>query len=69
LPRAFARRDGARGHALHGGYWQMNDKEPYAFLGEGLLPSGFNLVLLEYTLAPAARLDEIVARCGRRWRG
>jgi arylformamidase len=46
---------------IHGGYWQSNDKEPYAFVGEGLLPAGFNLVLLEYTLAPAARLDEIVA--------
>lgn len=44
---------------VHGGYWQMNDKEPYAFLGEGLLPAGFNLVLVEYTLAPAARLDQI----------
>ena len=42
---------------IHGGYWQMNDKEPYAFLGEGLLPAGFNLALIEYTLAPAARLD------------
>src|SRR5580765_1422581 len=21
---------------IHGGYWQMNDKEPYAFLGEGV---------------------------------
>ena len=46
---------------IHGGYWQMNDKEPYAFLGEGLLPAGFNLALVEYTLAPAARLDQIVA--------
>jgi arylformamidase len=46
---------------IHGGYWQMNDKEPYAFVGEGLLPAGFHLVLVEYTLAPAARLDEIVA--------
>jgi arylformamidase len=46
---------------IHGGYWQMNDKEPYAFLGEGLLPAGFNLALVEYTLAPAARLDAIVA--------
>jgi arylformamidase len=45
---------------IHGGYWQMNDKEPYAFLGEGLLPAGFNLALLEYTLAPAARMDQIV---------
>jgi arylformamidase len=46
---------------IHGGYWQMNDKEPYAFLGESLLPAGFNLALVEYTLAPAARLDAIVA--------
>jgi arylformamidase len=46
---------------IHGGYWQMNDKEPYAFFGEALLPADFNLALLEYTLAPAARLDQIVA--------
>jgi arylformamidase len=45
---------------IHGGYWQMNDKEPYAFIGEALLPAGFNLAVIEYTLAPAARLDEIV---------
>ena len=45
---------------IQGGYWQMNDKEPYAFLGEGLLPAGFNLAVIEYTLAPAVRLDEIV---------
>src|SRR5215510_13862813 len=45
---------------IHGGYWQMNDKEPYAFLGEGVLDAGFYLALVEYTLAPAARLDEIV---------
>jgi acetyl esterase/lipase len=46
---------------IHGGYWQMNDKEPYAFVGEGLLAAGFNLALMEYTLAPAVRLDQIVA--------
>jgi len=45
---------------IHGGYWQMNDKEPYAFFGEALLPAGFNLAVVEYTLAPAARLDQIV---------
>jgi acetyl esterase/lipase len=44
---------------IHGGYWQFNDKEPYAFLGESLLPAGFNLALVEYTLAPAARMDRI----------
>src|ERR671925_1080322 len=46
---------------IHGGYWQQNDKEPFAFIGEGLLPAGFNLVVVEYTLAPAARMDAIVA--------
>jgi arylformamidase len=45
---------------IHGGYWQMNDKEPYAFVGEALLPAGFNLAVIEYTLAPAVRLDRIV---------
>jgi len=25
---------------IHGGYWQMNDEEPYAFLGEGCCPRG-----------------------------
>jgi arylformamidase len=54
---------------IHGGYWQTNDKEPLTFVGEGVLPAGFNLALVEYTLAPAARLDEIVAevRAGVAW--
>jgi arylformamidase len=46
---------------FHGGYWQMNDKEPYTFLGEGVRSAGFNLAMIEYTLAPSARMDEIVA--------
>jgi arylformamidase len=50
---------------IHGGYWQMNDKENFAFLAEGLLPQGINLAVVEYTLAPAARLDRIVAEVRR----
>jgi arylformamidase len=50
---------------IHGGYWQMNDKEDYAFLADGVLPHGINLALIEYTLAPAARLDRIVAEVRR----
>jgi arylformamidase len=46
---------------IHGGYWQWNDKVRDAFLGESLLAAGFNLVLLEYTLAPAVRMDQIVS--------
>jgi arylformamidase len=50
---------------IHGGYWQTNDKEPYAFMTESLLPAGFNLALIEYTLAPEARMDQIVAEVRR----
>src|SRR5216684_6942629 len=50
---------------IHGGYWQMNDKEGTTFLAEGVLPHGINFALLEYTLAPAARLDRIVAEVRR----
>ena len=54
---------------IHGGYWQMNDKEATTFLAEGVLPHGINFALIEYTLAPAARLDRIVAEVRRaaRW--
>lgn len=44
---------------IHGGYWQQNNKEPYAFLGEGVLEAGYNLALIEYTLGPAARMGQI----------
>ena len=56
---------------IHGGYWQINDlvKENFAFFAEGVLPLGINLAVIEYTLAPAARLDRIVAEVRRsvRW--
>jgi arylformamidase len=50
---------------IHGGYWQMNDKEGITFLAEGVLPHDVNFALIEYTLAPAARLDRIVAEVRR----
>ena len=46
---------------IHGGYWQMGDKETYGFIGDAVLASGYNFVLVEYTLAPEARMDEIVS--------
>src|SRR5215469_14650116 len=54
---------------IHGGYWQMGDKESYAFFAEGLLPLGINLAVIEYTLAPMARLETFVAEVRRsiRW--
>jgi acetyl esterase/lipase len=52
---------------VHGGYWQLpnSDKENYAFLADGLLPNGVNLAMIEYTLAPAGRMDRIVAEVRR----
>ena len=46
---------------IHGGYWQMGDKEAYGFIGDALLASGFNFVLVEYTLAPEVQMDDIVS--------
>src|SRR5262245_9994672 len=45
---------------IHGGYWQMNDKEGFAFLAEGPLARDINVAIVEYTLAPDARMDRIV---------
>jgi acetyl esterase/lipase len=50
---------------IHGGYWQMNEKEGVSFLAEGPLAHGVNVAMIEYTLAPAARLDRIVAEVAR----
>jgi arylformamidase len=46
---------------IHGGYWQRNDKEPLHCLAPGMLAHEVNFATMEYTLAPAATLDEIVA--------
>src|SRR5713226_2938384 len=40
-------------------------RKPSRFSPRGLLPNGINLALVEYTLAPAARMDRIVAELRR----
>jgi acetyl esterase/lipase len=45
---------------IHGGYWQWIDKEEESFVAEGPLARGFNVVVVEYTLAPDAGMPEIV---------
>jgi arylformamidase len=50
---------------IHGGYWQMNDKERFAFVAEGPLARGINVAVVEYTLAPEARMDRIVEEIRR----
>ena len=47
---------------IHGGYWQMTfqTKELYSALAEGAVSHGLNVAVVEYTLAPEARMDRIV---------
>jgi arylformamidase len=45
---------------IHGGYWQRNDKETFAFVAEGPLAHGIDVALVGYTLAPEVRLSAIV---------
>jgi arylformamidase len=46
---------------IHGGYWQRNEKETFAFVAEGPRPHGIDVVVVGYTLAPDKRLTGIVA--------
>jgi arylformamidase len=46
---------------IHGGYWQNYTKEDLAFVARGPLAHHFNVVLVEYTLAPQASMTQIVA--------
>ena len=54
------------GHAplfvfIHGGYWQRNEKERFSFVASGPRAHGINVAVPGYTLAPDARLTDIVA--------
>ena len=46
---------------IHGGYWQRNSKEIFAFVAQGPRAHGISVATIGYTLAPQARLSEIVA--------
>jgi arylformamidase len=45
---------------IHGGYWQRNSKDIFSFVAEGPRAHGIDVATLGYTLAPAARLSDIV---------
>ena len=45
---------------IHGGYWQRNDKETFAFVADGPRAHGIDVAVLGYTLAPEVRLTDIV---------
>lgn len=49
---------------IHGGYWQSLSKEDFAFVAEGPLAWGLNVILAEYTLAPHASMTQMVGEIG-----
>ena len=48
---------------IHGGYWQELSKDQSAFLAPAWHTAGFAHAVVGYTLAPEARLPDIVAEC------
>ena len=45
---------------IHGGWWRSLDKSDFSFVAPAYAQSGVNVAVLNYTLAPAASLAEIV---------
>lgn len=50
---------------IHGGYWQGLDKRFFRYPAEPVVQAGAAFVTVNYDLAPAVGLDEIVAQCRR----
>lgn len=50
---------------IHGGYWQMNSKDSFACLGDGVRAHGWSAAFVGYSLAPQATLTQIVDEIGR----
>lgn len=48
---------------IHGGYWQELSKNESAFLALAWHQAGFAHAVVGYTLAPQAKIGEIVAQC------
>ncbi|MBT8167565.1 alpha/beta hydrolase [Phaeobacter gallaeciensis] len=46
---------------IHGGYWQMLDKSFWSHFAAGPLSQGWALAIPSYTLAPEARLGQMVS--------
>ena len=45
---------------IHGGYWRASSKNDNAFVAPGLVGQGVSVASIDYTLAPAVRIGEIV---------
>lgn len=63
FPAPAARADPGLLVFIHGGYWQEGAKDDSAFLAPAWHDAGFAHAVVGYTLAPEARLPQIVAQC------
>lgn len=45
---------------VHGGYWQGGDKADVGFVAEPYIRAGINVAVVNYSLAPQARVEEMV---------
>ena len=54
---------------IHGGYWQSRDRKDFSFVAGPFLERGAAVALIGYDLAPAVRMDAIIAqiRTGIAW--
>jgi arylformamidase len=50
---------------IHGGYWRFLGRPDSAFMAENFVGHGISVAVVEYTLAPAASLDQIVDQIRR----
>ena len=48
---------------IHGGYWRMLSQRESSFMAETFTNAGITVVAVNYGLAPATKLDEIVRQC------
>ena len=48
---------------IHGGYWRMLSQRESSFMAETFNDAGISVVAVNYGLAPATSLDEIVRQC------
>ena len=48
---------------IHGGYWHLFDKASFQFIAKAFQPDGITTVLINYLLAPANTIDQLVSSC------
>lgn len=48
---------------IHGGYWRSSSKDDVGLFAASFVPAGATYVAVNYALAPAATIDEIVRQC------